>query len=161
MYFCQSVPFSYTQFIKSGYEGQMFKEFWSQERYNKEYKRFSARFGEAPNTSMTAFMSWHYKIKEQFNKKLKAEGINWETDISDEYVALKNTQAMKSFLNTRQTSISKGDFYNIARKAIDEAFGDLAYLDAGYPKLLNASVKRKHDSLLRLFNTHGIAIGEY
>lgn len=139
----------------------MLKEVWSQERYEEEYKRFSACFGGAPNTSMTAFMSWHYKIKKQFHQKLKAEGINWESDVSDEYISLKNTQAVQSFLNTRQTSLSKGDFYNHARKAIDEAFGDLAFLDEGYPKLLSASIKRKQSTLLRLLNTHGITIDEY
>lgn len=139
----------------------MFKEVWSQERYDEEYRRFSERFGEVPNTSMTAFMSWHYKIIEQFNQKLKQEGINWETDINEEYIALKNTQAIQSFLATSSTSISKGDFYNLARKAIDEAFGDLDYLNDGYPKLLSASMKRKQDALLGLLNAHGIKIDEY
>lgn len=139
----------------------MFKEVWSQERYEEEYKRFSARFGEAPNTSMTAFMSWHYIIKEQFNRRLKEEGIIWETDISEEYLALKNTKMIQSFLNAKHTSISKGDFYNLARNAIVEAFGDLDYLDDAYPKLKYASIKRKQETLIRLLNTHGIAIDEY
>jgi hypothetical protein len=139
----------------------MFKEVWSQERYEEEYKLFCTRFGEAPRTSMTAFMSWHYKIKEQFHQKLKEEGINWETDVNDEYIALKNTKAIQSFLTAPQTPMSKGDFYNLARKAIDEAFGELAYLNEGYPKLRYDSIKRKHDTLLRLLNAYGIAIDEY
>jgi hypothetical protein len=142
-------------------DSAMFKEVWSQERYEEEYQRFSARFGEAPQTSMTAFMSWHYKIKEQFNLKLKTEGINWESDISDEYISLKNTHSIQSFLRAPKTSISKGDFYNLARKAIDEVFGDLNYLDKAYPKLKHASIKRKQETLIRLLNIHGIDIDDY
>jgi hypothetical protein len=139
----------------------MFKEVWSQERYDEEYKLYSARFGEAPQTSMTAFMSWHYKINEEFNLKLKEEGIKWESDISDEYVSLKNTQSIQLFLANSETSLSKGDFYNLARYAIDEAFGDLTYLDDGYPQLKSASISRKQDTLLRLLNTHGITVEDY
>jgi hypothetical protein len=139
----------------------MFKEVWSQERYDEEYKRFSKCFGEAPRTSMTAFMSWHYKIKEQFNLKLKADGINWESDVNDEYISLKNTQAIQSFFRAPKTSISKGDFYNLARSAIAEVFGDLKYLDEGYPRLKHASIQRKQDTLLRLLQTHGIDIDDY
>ena len=139
----------------------MSKTVLSNEQFEIAYIEFSKDFGDAPRTSMTAFMSWHYKIREIFCQKLKGEGINWESDVNDEYIALKNTRVIQSFLSAPHTSLSKGDFYNLARKAIDEAFGDLTYLDNGYPKLLSASIKRKQDALLRLFNLHVIAIDEY
>ena len=139
----------------------MFKTVWSQERYQEEYKRFRKSLGEPRHTSMIGSMSWHAKTSEQFHAYLKEEDIGWERDVNDEYTKLRNTSAFQDFLKTAPESISLGDFHNLATKAINEAYGNLSYLDHGFPKLKLGFINNKRAIFLTLIKNFRVIVDSY
>lgn len=139
----------------------MFKTIWSKERYAEEYKEFAKTFGDAPGSSMASFMGWHQHIRSKFHERLKAEGIGWEKDVSDDYEKLRNSETFRTLLLTQPTLVTLGDFHNLARKAIEETFGNLSYLDDGYPKLKNGTIQTKKSTFTKLLTDYGIRIDAY
>ena len=139
----------------------MFKTVWSQERYHEEYRLFCKSQGEPEHTSMTASISWHAKAQEKFNKSLHDKGIGWEKNTNDDYKKLRNSNNFRAFLETQPNSITLGDFHSLARKVIEETFGDLSYLDVGYPKLQTGTIERKKSLFLMVLIDYGIMIDEY
>lgn len=139
----------------------MFKIVWSQEHYQEEYKRFCKSLGEPRHTSMIESMSWHTKMQEQFNEKLREEGIGWEKDVNDDYIKLRNTNAFKALQTNTDSIITRANFYKLLILAVDEAFGDLAYLNNGSPKLLKGAINRYESLLTRILADYGYSTSEY
>lgn len=139
----------------------MFKTVWSKERYAEEYKEFAKTFGDVDGSSMASFMGWHHNIRNKFHEKLKAERIGWEKTGSDDYERLRNSETFRAFLLTQPTTVTLGDFHNLARKAIEEVFGNLSYLDDGYPKLKYGAIKTKKAIFKRLLTDYGIETDDY
>jgi hypothetical protein len=133
----------------------------SEQQYNEEFSKFldeTSKTHPRPTTSMYTMMAWSYRHAETFKKKLASQNILWEIDACPEYKLLRDTQIVQSFIAREIDQITEEDFQALAKAAIEEAFGDLTYLDDGYPKLFTKALERKQHTLRRVLTHRGIRI---
>ena len=133
----------------------------SEQQYNEEFSKFldeASQTSPRPTSSMYTMMAWSYRHAETFKKKLASQNIHWEIDACPEYQKLRDTEVVQSFILSDNDQITEEDFQALATAAIEEAFGDLTYLDDGYPKLLSKALERKHYTLRRVLTHRGIRI---
>jgi len=136
----------------------MIKIVWSKERYQEEYKNYLKEQGAPSATSMIdAYNQW-IKYVPQFETDLRGRGIFWETCSSLEYRALRDTPIVKRFLETQDIQLTQAEFTLLAEKAVKQAFGDLSYLDEGWPKMLKSTLKSKSEVLKHVLRDRGIVI---
>lgn len=133
----------------------------SEQQYDQEFSKFldeASQINPRPTTSMYSMMAWSYKHAETFKKKLASQNIHWEIDANPEYQKLRDTQIIQSFILNDTDQITEEDFQALAKATIEEAYGDLSYLDDGYPKLLSKALERKQHTLRRVLTNKGIKI---
>ena len=133
----------------------------SEPQYNEEFSKFldeASQINPRPTTSMYSMMAWSYRHAETFKKKLVSQNILWEIDANPEYQKLRDTQIVQNFVAREIDQITEEDFQALSKAAIEEAFGDLTYLDDGYPKFLSKALERKQSTLRRVLTHRGIRI---
>ena len=133
----------------------------SEQQYNEEFSKFldeASQINPRPTKSMYTMMAWSYRHAETFKKKLASQNIHWEIDACPEYQKLRDTQIVQSFILSDTDQTTEEDFQALSKAAIEEAFGDLTYLDDGYPRLLSKALERKQHTLRRVLAHRGIRI---
>ncbi len=138
----------------------MTKAVWTKNEYDRELSRFidEQSASDPRPQSFALVLVWANKHRKTFEQQLIERDIIWETIECDEYRLLRDTPSAQSLLNTKPTSISEAKFEKFALTAIEQAFGDLSYLDEGYPKLREGAVANKVIIVRRILADRRIAI---
>ena len=94
----------------------------------------------------------------KFDEQLLAENTWHETDVNDDYIALRDSTLVRDFFETDPSSISRADFEALAINATKQAFGDKSYLNSIHRRAEEAFLERARDTLMRVFSDRGISI---
>ena len=81
-------------------DGIMKKIIWTREKYDEEYKRYVVEKGDPPPTSLNSALAQGRKHGQAFQKRLREEGIFWETQVCREYEQLRDTKLVQDFLES-------------------------------------------------------------
>jgi hypothetical protein len=138
----------------------MTKTVWTKHEYECALSRFiDEQSASDPRPhSFALVLGWGNKHRKIFEQKLRDRNIIWETMEGDDYRLLRDTPAAQSLLNTEPKSISEAKFETFSLTAIEQAFGDLSYLDEGYPKLREGAMSGKVVIVRRILADRRIAI---
>jgi len=130
----------------------------SEDDYTLRRKQFRENCG--PSASQGFFGEWAWSIKhmKKFDEQLLAENTWHETDVNDDYIALRDSTLVRDFFETDPSSISRADFEALAINATKQAFGDKSYLNSIHRRAEEAFLERARDTLMRVFSDRGISI---
>jgi hypothetical protein len=128
------------------------------EQYRERHKAFFDSVGPNPGTGMMGKWAWGNAMTEKFHQTLRAENTWFESSVSDEYMALRDTACVQSFLWGDPDFISLEGFNSLVNEVIKQAFGELTHIFELHPKSRDNFYARQRTTLGRILIQRGIII---
>jgi len=127
-------------------------------QYHERRKSFFASLGPNPGTGMMGKWAWASVMEKKFHQTLQAENTWFESCVSDEYIALRDTPCVQSFLSGNPDFISLQAFNALVNEAVGQAFGEPTHIFELHPKSRDNFYARHRLTLGRILVQRDIVI---
>ena len=97
-------------------------------------------------------------MTEKFHQTLRAENTWFESSVSDEYIALRDTACVQSFLSDDPDFISLEAFNSLVNEAINQVLAEPTHIFELHPKSKDNFYARHRTTLGRIPVQRGIII---
>lgn len=128
------------------------------EEYHQRRKSFFDTLGPNPGTGMMGKWAWGIVMEKKFHQRLRAENTWFESSVSDEYIALRDTACVQSFLSEDPDFISLETFNTLLNQAVRQAFGEPTHIFELHPKSRENFYARHRLTLGRILVQRDIVI---
>lgn len=127
-------------------------------QYHERRESFFASLGPNPGTTMMGMWAWGDAMTKTFHQSLRAENTWFESSVSHEYIALRDTSCVQSFLSGDPDFISLDAFDSLVNNAVGQAFGEPTHIFELHPKSRKNFYARHHLTLGRVLVQRDIVI---
>ena len=130
----------------------------SKQEYRERWEAFLQSCGPSPAGDGFDKWLWAAQHREPFHKQLLAEHTWYENFATGEYIALRESPYVRSFLSADPNSIAGDEFEKLVVTATKEAFSDTEYVNDLRSNAQSILQRRSRETLKRVFADRGIEI---
>lgn len=144
--------------VELGGFGRSMPKMLTPEQYRGRRNAFFDTLGPNPGTGMMGKWAWANAMTKKFHQTLREENTWFESSVSDEYIALRDTACVQSFLSGDPDFISLEAFNSLLNEAVRQAFGEPTHIFELHPKSRENFYARHRLTLGRILIQRDIVI---
>ena len=131
------------------------REILSQAEYLSRRDDFFRKQGKRPTSGWASMLGWGNRLLNQFHTELFEQNLGYETDVNDDYIALRDTSVLKAFFALKPADITSSEREALFATAFSEAFKDIDYLKSVHVNAPKAFRERCRVAFDRILSDRG------